>query len=502
MRLLFRGFAVSNTAVTHAETSRHPTPMTASGRVLVLHRDAETRRRLHEHLSPHGYRVEARGSIREAAEVGVAPDIILLDLALETSGDPVAKLRELLPQRPFVALVDALTHESMSIAIERGAHGAVASGADELRLLAAVHAAREHARLLAKIMELDGPDGDEHLLGVSPAIRTARRIIAQAAPTDTSVLVTGEEGLPKSAVAGAIHRRSGRARGPFVSLDLAHIPDDLVHRTLFGRRGDSDGAIAQADGGTIFLDRIARLDGARQAELLYFLQLGAFTPENDKEERRADVRVIVGADRDPLASVRAGRLRKDLYQRLSLVALHLPPLRDRRDDIVPLARAEMLAASARLRKRFETLAPQASALLEAHPWPGNQDQLAATVRAAVEANEGPILEATMLGQTFIQEATAASRGEAPAAPTFAAPRGRSLGAHAPTGARAGVGANGEPASGAPAATEDDILTIAELEQRAILRAVELCGGSAAQAARRLGISEATIYRKLKAYRIS
>jgi two-component system repressor protein LuxO len=292
------------------------------------------------------------------------------------------------------------------------------------------------------------------------------RVIEAAAPSRATVFVTGESGTGKELAAHAVHRLSPRAAGPFVPINCAAIPRELIESEIFGHvRGAFTGAVADrqgaaqaADGGTLFLDEICEMDLALQGKLLRFVQTGQFQPVGSTRLVSVDVRFICATNRDPMAEVKAGRFREDLYYRLHVVPLRLPPLRERGEDVILLAEAFLARAAKEEGRRFVRLAPDAKAALLAHSWPGNVRELENAIRSAVVLADGEELTAEMLP-------AAVRAGPRPARQVESAP---------PT----------EP-----------IRPLAEVEREAIERALRATGGNVPRAAAALGISPSTLYRK-------
>jgi DNA-binding NtrC family response regulator len=298
------------------------------------------------------------------------------------------------------------------------------------------------------------------------------------------VLICGESGTGKELVAKAIHRRSRRAAGPSVPLNMAALPRELVESTLFGHEkgaftGATErrlGACEEAKGGTLFLDEISEMPLELQPKLLRFLQERVFRRIGGTGDIHSDTRIISATNRDALAEVQAGRLRADLFYRLNVVPIHLPPLRERSGDIPLLATWAVRQAATRHNKSFEAIDEEAMRKLLAYAWPGNVRELIHAIERVVVLNDGTTLTTSMLDGALAQAGSAESLR--------------------------GAGAGGDGRSRAPSGEprmDPEIIPLEELERRAIHAALAICHGSAAEAARRLGISNATIYRKLKEY---
>jgi two-component system repressor protein LuxO len=294
------------------------------------------------------------------------------------------------------------------------------------------------------------------------------RVLETAAQSKATVFITGESGTGKELAAEAVHRLSPRGAGSFVAINCAAIPRDLIESEIFGHvRGAFTGAVADrigaaqaADGGTLFLDELCEMDLSLQGKLLRFIQSGTFQPVGSTQVRRTDARFVCATNREPLEEVRAGRFREDLYYRLHVVPVRLPPLRERGDDVIAIGEAMLARSAAEEGKRFRGFSESAKAALLAHRWPGNVRELENAVRTAVVLHDGDWVEAAMLPLRA---------GTPAAAPVVAADAARS------------------------------IRPLADIEREAIERAVELCEGNIPKAAAHLGISPSTLYRKRAAW---
>ncbi len=312
------------------------------------------------------------------------------------------------------------------------------------------------------------------LIGASPPIRKVLETISQAAPSKASVFITGESGTGKEVCAELIHQLSDRAEQPFVPLNCGAIPRDLIESELFGHlKGsftgaicDRDGAAALAHGGTLFLDEICELEADLQTRLLRFLQTGMIQPVGANTQRAVDIRIVCATNRDPKLEVAEGRLRKDLFYRLHVIPIEMPPLAVRGADVITLAEHFLALYSAEERKSFNGIAEEAKAYLSAYAWPGNVRELQNVIRRIVVLNSGPCVETHMLPEDLF----GSGRNVVP----FGS------GEHVP----------------ALQTAEQELWMI---ERDAIEKAIRDCGGSIPQAARRLGVSPSTIYRKKEAW---
>jgi two-component system repressor protein LuxO len=418
-----------------------------------------------------------------AAFDGGAVDAVLLDLRLPDA-DGLDLLREIRsrPAAPPVIVITANGSVATAVAaMQAGAADFLVKPFPQERLLVTLRNALERARLAREVATLKGAaerDAYCGFIGAAPAMQAVYRIIDNAAASRATVFITGESGTGKELAAEAVHRMSPRREGPFVAINCAAIPRELIESEVFGHvRGaftgavaDRAGAAAQAHGGTLFLDEICEMDLALQGKLLRFIQTGAYQRVGSTRLEQGDVRFVCATNRDPLAEVAAGRFREDLYYRLHVIPIGLPPLRERGDDILMLAERFLTRFAAEEGKRFGVLAADARAALLAHPWPGNVRELENAIRTAVVLNDGEALTAAMLPTRI--NATPPRVLAAPSAPVPAAPA---------------VLAGGR------------IRPLAELEREAIEAAITLCGGNVAQAAAALGVSPSTLYRKRVAW---
>jgi two-component system repressor protein LuxO len=321
-------------------------------------------------------------------------------------------------------------------------------------------------------------------IGTGAAMRAIQTQIDRVAPSDAPVFVTGESGTGKELCAQSVHRNSPRAGRPFVALNASAIPRDLIESEMFGhRRGaftgavsDHDGAARQADGGTLFLDEICEMDAGLQAKLLRFLQTGVIRPLGATRDAPVDVRIVCATNRDPLAEIAAGRFREDLYYRLHVLPLHLPPLRERAEDILPLAEHFLGQFSATEGRNFAGFEPHAAALLSRYDWPGNIRQLENTIRRIVVMHDGPCVTASMIPLALAHSGSSAGTSHR----------------HAPAEAAATSARMQGPA---PAPSSPSIAPFWVQEKRIIEDAIRQYGGHVGRAAVALELSPSTIYRK-------
>ena len=329
----------------------------------------------------------------------------------------------------------------------------------------------------------------EGFIGSSLKMQAVYRIIESAASSDATVFVSGESGTGKEVCAEAIHRLSPRNDGPFVPVNCAAIPRDLIESELFGHvKGAFTGAVSNrtgaamlANGGTLFLDEICEMDVDIQAKLLRFVQTRKIQRVGRSEQETVDVRIVCATNRDAMAEVSAGRFREDLFYRLHVIPIDLPPLRERGTDVVQLAEAFLRQTAAAEGKRFAGLSPEAAHLFLDYGWPGNVRELQNVVHRIVVLNDAEFVGPEMVPDSMLSGSTATE--ETPPLPVDPA-------------------ADEQPSPiSAPATMGDpDVLPLAEVERTAIEQAIERSGGNVRLAASRLGIAPATIYRKLAAWR--
>jgi DNA-binding NtrC family response regulator len=303
-----------------------------------------------------------------------------------------------------------------------------------------------------------------------------------------TVFITGESGTGKEVCARAIHAVSTRAAKPFVPLNCAAIPRDLLESEVFGHLkgaftgalSDKPGAAAVADGGTLFLDEICEMDLSLQTKLLRFLQTSSIQPVGAARPIPVDVRIVCATNRDPAEEVRAGRFREDLYYRLHVVPIHMPPLRARAEDIVDIAQASLVEFAAEEGKSFTGFEPEAVEILKSRAWPGNVRQLLNVIRNIVVLHDGPTVAAHMLPAEIVLGAPAAAAGE----------RVALLPVPPPAAAHPNIRPPVQLLIGTP---------LAEVERELIEATIAHCDGSIPRAAKILEVSPSTLYRKLESW---
>ncbi len=369
-----------------------------TGQILIVDDDAELCALLALRLESRGYEVTAVGTVREGlAALDRRWDTVLVDLRLPdaTGLDLVSEMTKRVPDVPALVLT---AHGSIDTAVEamrRGAYGFLTKPFHDHDLLQKIEQAVRHGALsreVAGLRQIVGGSSDDHrLVGTSAAIGHVRQIIERVAKTEVTVLITGESGTGKELAARSLHSLSPRSERPFVALNCAAIPRELLESELFGHtRGaftgasrDREGLFAAAAGSTLFLDEIGDAPPDVQVKLLRVLQEKRYRPVGATRECEADVRVLAATNRDLRRAVSEGHFRQDLYFRLHVVPLRMPALRERREDIPLLAEVFLERAAARHHMSVPRLSEATLAALVRHPWPGNVRELANAMESAL-----------------------------------------------------------------------------------------------------------------------
>jgi two-component system NtrC family response regulator len=440
--------------------------------ILIVEDKASLRRSLSDRLSAEGYEVRAVATKTESEPLLASADLILTDLRLpDGSGLDILSDAGKLDPAPPIVLMTAYGDIATAVeAMRRGASDFLQKPFEPNHLLVVLDRAldaatlREERRALAEVTSEGG--AFELILGDSAAIDDAKRLAAKVAPTDATVLLTGESGTGKELFARAIHAASKRSSEPFVAINCAAIPGELLENELFGsERGAFTGAmrrkigrIEAARGGTVFLDEVGDLDISLQGKLLRFLQDGAFERLGGRESIHADVRMIAATNRDLSRLIESNRFRDDLYYRLSVFPIELPPLRDRMDDVPVLALSFLESTSARLGRPNLILSPEAIDRLKSYLWPGNVREIENLIERAAILCDGDEIQPSHLG---FRSSDTASGGLKEAARRAQA----------------------------------------DVEKQLILDTLEHTSGNKRAAARELGISVPTLYARLKEYGI-
>ncbi len=441
-------------------------------RVLIVEDDPSTRTGLAELVQAWGFHTEEAADGEEGLQrvTTFRPAIIVSDLVMPRMGgqDLLRALKDQLSDITFILLTAQGTVESAVEAIKEGAYDYLSKPVDPQRLRILLQKAVERQETLREVRHLrrqlreQGSFG--RIVGNSPGIRSVYRTIEQSAPTSASVLISGESGTGKELVAQTIHELSPRAAFPFVAINSAAIPETLLESEIFGHEkgaftGAQDrriGVFELAHRGTLFLDEIAEMMPATQVKLLRVLQERVLRRLGGRQEITVDVRVIAATNVDPGEAVRAGKLREDLYYRLNVFALELPPLRERKEDIPLLVQSFLNEFNTRNAKTVRAVDQDAMYLLEHYPWPGNIRELRNVIERATILADGEFIEPKLLPPTLV------SRGE----------------------------------ETLPTLTLSPGTTVDEAERRLILLTLEHTRNNKTRAAEILGISLKTLHNKL------
>ncbi|MEJ5237683.1 sigma-54-dependent transcriptional regulator [Limisphaera sp. VF-2] len=450
-------------------------------RILLVDDDPDMRELVGSFLSQNDYEVQTTDSAAGLRSLldGEAPDVVLLDYKLpETPGavpqDIGLTLMPGIRQRwPETEIIILSGHGTLDVAVEAGRLGAYTfiSKPFELgKLMADLQCALEHKAQQAENSALRDAlatfSGLNSPIFKSAAMQAVIRTVERIAPTDVTVLITGESGTGKEVIADLLHSLSKRNKNRIIKVNCAALPRELIESELFGSvkgaytgaHTDREGLFRQAEGGTLFLDEISEMPVDTQSKLLRVLQDQEVRPIGSKVTYKTNCRIITATNRKPEEAIKEGKLREDLYYRISTVSIHLPPLRERRDDILPLAQAFLRRFSAQANRVINGFTPAAIDRLLNFDWPGNVRQLQNEIQRAVLLSDGPMIDAADLSIARSPDDTAVS--------------------------------------------PDTNFTLLEgVERNAIIQMLKATGGNKVEAARRLGIGRQTLYNKIKAYGI-
>lgn len=430
------------------------------------------------YLTPLEIDINIVGTGRDAIESIAArePDLILLDLRLPdmTGMDVLHAVKQKSPDVPVIFMT---AHGSIDTAVEAMRHGAqdfLIKPCEADRLRVTVNNAIRKASKLKN--DADGLNNQNYqgFIGSSQTMQAVYRTIDSAATSKASIFITGESGTGKEVCAEAIHAASKRGDKPFIAINCAAIPKDLIESELFGHvkgaftgaAADRQGAAELADGGTLFLDELCEMDLELQTKLLRFIQTGTFQKVGSSKMKSVDVRFVCATNRDPWKEVQEGRFREDLYYRLYVIPLHLPPLRERSDDVIEIAYSLLGYMSKEEGKGFVRLSPEVVERFKRYEWPGNVRQLQNVLRNVVVLNEGKEITQEMLP------------------PPLNLPQERVEPVDIPMSSPI---------------TVHEIFPLWMTEKQAIEKAIEACDGNIPKAAGYLDVSPSTLYRKLQTW---
>jgi two-component system response regulator GlrR len=379
----------------------------APGNILVVDDDRNLLELIRMRLESSGHTVTTALKEQEAkaAVVGDVFDLAILDLQLGEQ-DGISLMEELHAMSPAMPVIILTAHGSIESAVEamkRGATTYLTKPFDARELLLHIERALENRRLTSEISRLKGllaeRYGFENIVARSEAMQRVLEVVARIAPTDSTVFIHGESGTGKELVARALHLASGRKDKPLVAINCAALPETLLESELFGHeKGSFTGAIrtskglfVQAQGGTVFLDEIGDMPLSIQSKFLRVLQERRFTPVGGDRPVEVDVRVIVATNKDLGKLVAEGLFREDLFYRIHVIPLELPPLRDRKEDISLLVEHFLKKFSAQMNKNIKGLTPKALQRLMLHDWPGNVRELENTIEYAMAMTRDDVI---------------------------------------------------------------------------------------------------------------
>ncbi|MFD2228763.1 sigma-54-dependent transcriptional regulator [Alkalimarinus sediminis] len=416
------------------------------------------------------------------------PEVILLDLKLPDM-DGMDILKKIHQEQIPSNVIIITAHGSIDIAVNAmqfGSFDFLVKPFDAKRLKITVNNALKNLALtqeVATMRESFDRNHYEGFIGESLAMQGVYRIIDSAAMSNATIFITGESGTGKEVCANAVHNRSPRKSNAFIALNCGAIPKDLMESEIFGHvkgaftgaQSNRDGAATQAHKGTLFLDEICEMDLDLQTKLLRFIQTGTFQPVGGSQLETVDVRFVCATNKDPWKEVQEGRFREDLYYRLHVIPIQLPPLRDRETDVKLLIDRLLAQYSEEENKSFTQFSPDAIRAMMDHNWPGNVRELQNVIRNIVVLNTGSEVTLEMIPPP-VNMGTFAPVTTKPIAPETT---------------------SAQPAT-SESATVDDSSTITPLwkvEKDAIERAIDMCDGNIPKAAALLDVSASTIYRK-------
>ncbi len=401
-----------------------------------------------------------------------APDVILLDLKLPDANglDLLPQIKRTWPATEVIVLTGEATFEAAVQATKRGAYHFINKPFDTQALQVTIDRAIENRQQIEESHSLRRAlatmSGGATPIFQSAALQSVVRTIERVAPNDVTILITGESGTGKEVIADLIHSLSNRAKNRIIKINCAALPRELIESELFGsKKGaftgantDRQGLFRQAEGGTLFLDEISEMPIDTQSKLLRVLQDQEVRPVGDTTSYKTNCRIIAATNRKPGEAIKDGKLREDLFYRISAISVHLPPLRERRDDIMPLANAFLKRFAAQANRTLRGFTTQAVERLTSFEWPGNVRQLQNEIQRAVLLSEGTEVNVTDLSISDVKYV--------------------------------------------PTEGQDTSFTLLEgVERNAIVQMLKETGGNKLETAKRLGIGRQTLYNKIKAYGI-
>ena len=446
-------------------------------KVLIVDDDTSMCELLTDSLTQQGYETRWKGSAHDAlAEIEQrAFDVVLTDINMKDMNglELCQRATEAHPELPVIVITAFGSMETAVQAIRAGAYDFITKPFDIDVVVIAIERAVKHGVLTREVQRLqravDESRRFDELLGASPAMKEVYDLLERVAESESTVLVSGESGTGKELVARALHRRSRRAAGPFVAINCAAMPEQLLESELFGHtkgaftdaRTARPGLFVQAKGGTIFLDEIGDMPLGLQPKLLRALQERSVRPVGGDHETPIDVRVVAASNRDLETAIEERKFREDLYYRINVIHVELPPLRARGADVLLLAQHYLEHFAVQSQKDVRSLDPDAAERLSAYAWPGNVRELANCLERAVALTRSESITVADLPEKIRNYRTS----------------------HV-------LVAASDPS---------ELVPLEEVEKRYILRVLEAVGGNKTLAAQVLGLDRKTLYRKLDRY---
>jgi DNA-binding NtrC family response regulator len=443
------------------------------GKILIVDDEADLRLLLKSILESEYTVTEAEnGAALKKLLPTESPDIVLLDLNLPDANglDLLPQIKKSWPDTEVVVLTGAATFEAAVEATKRGAYHFINKPFDTSALLVTIDRALENQQQKEENNSLrralSAMSGSSAPVFQSPQMQNVVRTLERIAPSDVTILITGESGTGKEVIADLIHSLSPRSKNKIVKVNCAALPRELIESELFGSvkgaftgaHTDRDGLFRQAEGGTLFLDEISEMPIDTQSKLLRVLQDQKVRPVGGKSDYQTNCRIIAATNRKPEDAIKDGKLREDLFYRISAISVYLPPLRERREDILPLANAFLKRFAAQANRTLRSFTPAAAERLSGFDWPGNIRQLQNQIQRAVLLCEGPDVDASDLSVSEILMV--------------------------------------------PSEGHDTSFTLLEgVERNAIIQMLRETNGNKLETAKKLGIGRQTLYNKIKAYGI-
>ena len=470
--------------------------------VLIVDDEKNILLTLSQSLQLAGYRTELASSGQVALDVVSARpvDAVLMDVKMPDMDGLTAlgRLHEMKPELPVIMMSGHGTIDTAVKATQLGARDFLEKPIARDRLLVALRNVLKHQAVIEELQELRSQMSRYDMVGAGPAMQRIFSLIQRTAPSEGRVLITGENGTGKELIARALHQHSRRKSGPFVKLNCAAVPHDLIESELFGHeKGAFTGAVSVRRGkfelaheGTLFLDEIGDMPSAMQAKLLRVLQEGELERVGGTETLKVDVRVIAATNKNLEKEIEAARFREDLYYRINVVQIHSPPLRERREDLPALMDAFLKEACARNGRRPLSLSPEALAVMAAYDYPGNVRELRNLVERLAILCEGPSVSGPEAAELLPRGKGLGTQAVAPSAvfPSTPAPVAPAPAAPSPA-----------PASGfRPRVDRTFREQVEDAEREIIVHTLAYTQDNVTEAARLLDLERGHFYKKMKA----